>query len=319
MFEIWVGCFYVLVVLSSIAYEVGVWRGIMRVHIFDRPKVRRTFHWKHSNGLILALWASVMAMAALGTSLDNASYLFKCSYLLSAAAFVWSVGSWFTADALHRMGHKSRRQRRGLDPYSRPKYLVIKYGGLVLIAVVFVLFAELVAALALRKELQSLAGRLLPASDEMPSGACGRNLRDDEIVVFLGHGDAIRTNKFPEVIIVSKRFGPILSVDRSEDGTISVLLEIRGKDGRIVTEFTQDGFVVNPNNVLQMKREDRSSLVIVDEYGREVINARYLNRHAFRLNGTINYGDGQIPIALPNLVNICYETTDFGGPDVGIP
>ncbi len=46
----------------------------------------------------------------------------------------------------------------------------------------------------------------------------------------------------------------------------------------------KEGFVVNRNNFLEVKR-NKSSLKIIDEYGNEVLKVRYLNPSAISVSG----------------------------------
>lgn len=132
------------------------------LHIFDRPKVKKAFHWKNSNGLIFFLWGVVIAMVALGAGLDNAAYLFKWAYFFAVAAFVWSIGSWLTSDTVQSLQKPTRRQRRGLDHYSRWKCVLVKWGVAALIVVFFLGSLDFVSDIALRKALELLEGRLVP-------------------------------------------------------------------------------------------------------------------------------------------------------------
>jgi hypothetical protein len=54
-------------------------------------------------------------------------------------------------------------------------------------------------------------------------------------------------------------------------------------------------------------RKAKSTLVIVDEYGNEVLNANYLNRNAFILKGVLTYPDRDpIPISFaPRMRHMC--------------
>lgn len=84
------------------------WRILARhLRIFAHPEVRSLFHWQYSNGLILTLWGTVVAMVALAATLDNAPRLFNWAYFFAAAAFFWSLGSWLTSDKVQaHIGHR---------------------------------------------------------------------------------------------------------------------------------------------------------------------------------------------------------------------
>jgi len=158
----------------------------------------------------------------------------------------------------------------------------------------------------------------MPASDPMPT-QCGGNVQENELIVQMGGGTASRMSSFPHYIIYSSKYGQVLTVDRAEDGTISLFLEIRGLDNKVITRFDENGFVVNRNALFEMRRKDRSSLVIIDDYGKEVLNARYLNPHALRITGMINYAGAQVPLKLPNLPAVCLDTRGMTQVDMLIP
>lgn len=101
------------------------------------------------------------------------------------------------------------------------------------------------------------------------------------------HNAALITT-FPHTVIEvehDKVKTPVLSLARSQSGVITVLLDMRSKDGRIIARMDKDGFVVNRNNFLEMKK-DKSSLKIIDEYGSEVLKVRYLNPSAISVSGS---------------------------------
>lgn len=131
---------------------------------------------------------------------------------------------------------------------------------------------------------ESLRGKLVPGSEATPDNNCGP--LNGGILVMLGDEDqhnAAVVYRFPHTVLASQAFGPLVSLDK--DGEyIFVLLDIRSRDGRIVARINRDGWVVNRNNFLEMKR-DKSSLVVMDEFGVEVINVRYLNREAIAVKG----------------------------------
>jgi len=162
---------------------------------------------------------------------------------------------------------------------------------------------------------EALNGRLLPASDPMPD-LCknGRVLASDDVVIVLG-GNVFVTNKFPHVVVASTNGQKLVSMDRSADGSIVLLADIRSGDGRIITRLNQDGFVVNRSNYLSMKK-DKSSLVVEDEYGAEVLRARYMNRQAFSLDVTVRFIGGRVQMPDPSFTGNCAYHSH--GPDLTV-
>jgi hypothetical protein len=136
---------------------------------------------------------------------------------------------------------------------------------------------------------ESLNGSLIPGKEPTPKTSCG-DIPAGGALLTLGsedqHNGSIVT-KFPHIVLASRRNGvdsPVVTLDRDIKGTIFVLLDIRSRDGRIIARMDSDGFVVNRNAYLEMKK-DKNSLKITDEYGAEVLNVRYLNRSAISVSG----------------------------------
>jgi hypothetical protein len=152
---------------------------------------------------------------------------------------------------------------------------------------------------------EALDGKLIPGSEPTPSNACGEytsTLKDQTgprspILVLVGTNAAI-INKFPHTVLtVIDQSGrkPAIILDRSEDGSITVTMDVRSSDGRIIALLNKDGFVVNRNNYLKM-RKGKSNLIVIDENGDEVLNANYVNRQVFSLNGTLHYPGVSVPL-----------------------
>jgi hypothetical protein len=124
---------------------------------------------------------------------------------------------------------------------------------------------------------EGLSGKLFPASDPTPVGLCGGMLIPDDAVILMIDTNAYVVQKFPHPIFLSQSKGSILSLDRGADGALAIIMDLRSADGRIIVRLTDDGFVVNRNNYLEMKENDKSTLDIIDEYGRPILHVRYAN------------------------------------------
>lgn len=130
---------------------------------------------------------------------------------------------------------------------------------------------------------KSLRGRLLPGNEPV-TRMCGRIPIGAVVLLYGTDGSLIRN--FPHLVLVSEQFGPVISLNRSADGSITVFLDIRDSDRKIIARLDQDGFVVNRNNFLEMRR-DKSHLEVLDEYGDDVLSVDYMNLKNIRLNATI--------------------------------
>lgn len=158
---------------------------------------------------------------------------------------------------------------------------------------------------------ESLHGRLIPGSEPTPQNRC-RSVTAKELLVLWGvsgqEPNAQIVTHFPHVVLASQRFGPVLTLER-DGSSIVVFLDIRSNDGRVIARLNRDGWVVNRNNYLEMKK-DKSSLVVIDEFGHEVINVHYYNTHAILVSGQ--------NVGLRGMSGGCIET-EGGIADVLIP
>jgi hypothetical protein len=257
---------------------------------------RVLWDWKNAS------WGVAMMLALAGVMV--AIQQFAMFYLLLAISSLYCCGLWWKSGHVKR---KSRtRKRRSPRVASRPGQL----GGCVCILLLGGGVGWLAADYQIALELQSLQGRLYPASDPMPANNCG-SVPSDVVVLFMG-SNAVEVKTFPHPLI-RVRGTPVLSLDKSPDGYMAPILEMASDDGKLIVRLDRRGFVVNRNNYLTMKRPDRSTLVVVDQYGREVLNTRYLNERAFRVTGLLHYpGLGDIPIQSPHIFGACFMVGPHG-------
>ena len=87
------------------------------------------------------------------------------------------------------------------------------------------------------------------------------------------------------MVIKSERHGDVLTLTRQGNNAIAVNLDIRSGDGKVIVRMDRDGYVVNRNNILSIKK-NKSSLTVLDLYGREVLGIEYLNPNVIRMGGT---------------------------------
>jgi hypothetical protein len=147
-----------------------------------------------------------------------------------------------------------------------------------------------------------LTGKLLPASDPMPSTSCAPNLlRPGDVLLLLGKSTFI-ADTFPHTILrVSNR--NVLSIDRTTSGSFTLSVDVRGADNVEVFRLDRDGF--RAASGVHMLRPDKSTILFEDAYGKELMRARFLNPSAFSLSGSLdnlNFTGRRWPIVLsPNL------------------
>jgi hypothetical protein len=270
----------------------------------NRPGVHRLFHWKNSSGLIFFLWGTPIAMVSVGATLE-AIYLFTWAYFLAICAFLWTLGAWLTSDYLRKKEKPpTRRQRRGLDKCSRKSFLLWKWAVVGFIGIVFTGVLKSISGLKSSTELRLFKGILIPAGDPTPPNNCGV-IPKGGVILFYGD-DAAIVIQFPHTVLYSGSLGPLIVLFRSMD-TVWVAEDIRDPEGKIIAHLGGDGFVVNPNNIMSMNRPDRSTLRVTDQYGIKVLDIRYLNPEALRIDGSFYY-PGQkesTPLQLRSAHHIC--------------
>jgi len=131
-------------------------------------------------------------------------------------------------------------------------------------------------------------GILTPSNEPTPPIPCGSlSIPPDAITAVLEQGDLRGYAIFqslPHVIVESRSHGPVLSVDRTEQGNISVVLDLRSNDGKIIARVNKNGYVINRNNTLEI-RKDQHSLDVIDLYGIDVLSLRYLNPKTLLIKG----------------------------------
>jgi hypothetical protein len=278
--------------------------------MFGLPQdLKSVFHWKHSSWFI-----ALAAGAALTASLADK---FALSYIFLFVTAVLSVGCWLTSDTL------SRKRSSGMRLYSaNGTFLIVSDENLrrwqliptICILVFFLLGFWVIRYLQIQKELQAYVGQLVPASDPTPFNPCDP-IPPDYLTVFLGN-NAAATNHFPHVVLDVGGY-PLISLDRSMDGSVAVILTIRSPDGKIVVSMDTTGFTVNEHNQLKFNRPDRSTLTVMDQEERQWLYARYLNKHSFKLDGMIRIpGRGFLPLQLIGMERSC--AMSLNGIDISV-
>jgi len=154
-------------------------------------------------------------------------------------------------------------------------------------------------AIQTARELSELGGILIPANDPEAASPCGI-LNPDELALYVGNM-AAKAHRFPLTVLkIAQR--PAIVIDRNQDGSINLSMDVRTRDNRVVLRINRNGFEIAPGNYLAMKRPDRSTIIIEDPYGNKMM-IRYMNQHTFRASGKLSYVDrtidleGNIPIS----------------------
>jgi hypothetical protein len=246
------------------------------------------FNWKIVWGLVgttvLSLWQL---------------HLFGLVYGLIALALIAATGTWLTSDAVTARDPKRLLSSRRLNPREKAKaslvYVCWKWGGVVVIVVLAITTTAFIRSHEEQMILAQPSGLLEPASDPNPQACSHLVLPEGVSAVYMG-GSRFHASWFPHSPLLRQNNSPVLTIEKNERGNISLTLDIRSRDRKIVARIVKNEFEVNPNNALNRTRPDRSTLIVRDQEGVEVVNLRYLNPHAIRFSGLLYLSDPETRI-----------------------
>ncbi|HEY3615684.1 MAG TPA: hypothetical protein VGK96_02660 [Candidatus Sulfotelmatobacter sp.] len=234
-------------------------------------------------------------MLSIGASLAaTEKWLFITAYAFIVLAAFWTLGYWLTSDTLQKRDpRKWSRNRRKQSDLKRAIviYRFWMWGGVITCVAgvaLSVLFTNFVWE---RKELSELGGLLVPANDPNPSSYC--SLGANELGIEFGEMSA-KAKYFP-VDIIQLYGEPAVTIDKNQDGTINLSLELTGSDHKVMLSLDRNSFKIPPGNYLSMRRPDRSTVTIDDAYNNQV-RIRYLNPHYFSVKGRLMFGGETIDL-----------------------
>lgn len=293
----------------------------LRLRLF--PKI---FKWKY----FVVVWGSVLTLVGLAGDdwLDASRIWFAIAYLLGIMASVWTALTWLYSDLLKTKSplYGNRARRRRATPADIQTYKRIKWGGVVAVGIGWLCFTAIVVAIQikqekkmaqaeqarqmseLQEELKQLNGRVYPASDPTPEHRCGQVGKDD-LIVFAGSNVSI-SNKFPHTILRVKG-KDVLTVDKGGDGSLLISFDVLDREGKVIAQLRDGKYTLGPQRILPVPRKDRHSLTVIDEYGTEVLDLRYINPHTAMINAVLVYPDRE-PLRL-NETGIRYGGFSMSG------
>jgi hypothetical protein len=128
-------------------------------------------------------------------------------------------------------------------------------------------------------------GWLQPAKDPMPETGCGEIARNRAIVVLGTNGFLFNGgDKIPTV-----RVGTcdVVSMARSPEG-ILVNASVYSANGELAARVENNEWHLVPGQISYGKRPDRSTLIVLDKFGKEMLWVRFLNPRAVRVRGVFS-------------------------------
>jgi hypothetical protein len=155
------------------------------------------------------------------------------------------------------------------------------------------------------RQLAELDGRLYPADETTPANPCGESITDTEFVVLLG-ANAVKTSSFP-LTILNVDGQDRLVLERGDDGSIAVTVDIMSDDGSVIIRMTNGNFAIVPSDH-PMKQKDRNSLLMTDPSLTQMLTIRYVNRHTVWIDAVLRYPSLETPVI--------FSGSDSGAPTV---
>ncbi len=173
------------------------------------------------------------------------------------------------------------------------------------------LYAYQIIGPALPEETET-HGWLMPANAARPPSACDDMLSigyvprgghmiyvkpaDTDLILFGNLGVLHPTPG--QVLVLSIEGAPIVGIVNGQQGLL-VFAEIHNKAGLLVARIQMNEFHLMQSQISYTERRDRSSLVVYDPKGDEVLNVQFLNPHTFQILGKFYGADGTEVIATP--------------------
>jgi phosphate starvation-inducible membrane PsiE len=172
-----------------------------------------------------------------------------------------------------------------------------------------------------------LSGWLLPGTEKTPQQECLSlnelqhvvtglkpiEIPDDHLAVFFGGNVSVNKN-FPKTVIqVADK--PALVMEKNENGELAVTMDIFDSDPkpRLIARIEQNRFRINPNNYFDVKQsQDGSRLEVVDQQGTEVLDIRYLNKHAVRIKAVLYFPGVSDPLIIGD-ADLTWRHASFHG------
>jgi len=130
-------------------------------------------------------------------------------------------------------------------------------------------------------------GRLYPANEPTPPNPCRDSIQENDLVVLLG-ANAIRADRFP-LSIISVGGEDRLVLDRKDDESILISLDILDEGGSVLLRTTKGEFKIKPESLDSNKRKDRNSFEVTDSTGTQILTMRYVNKHTLWIDAVLRY------------------------------
>ena len=268
-------------------------RGFYQYSLKSYRPLQKFFHWQYSGVAITFLYAAALGAIGLATSYADAGYFFNWAYVFASLGFAWSLGWWLTSDILEKKRKPTRRQLRGLDPYTHKPFLASLAGGTVAASLVFFCACELIHGTSVRKRLQAYSDYLVPGDTATPDNVC-EVIPKGALRILLGPMAAWATS-FPSNVVVIDG-DSILSMNRTADGRISLSTDIYDENHDIIAEIKDNHYDVD-SSAFKVARDNLSDLSVFIRHDKEqVLDVRYLNPTTISIRGVFRSESSELKV-----------------------
>ncbi len=230
---------------------------------------------------------------------------FRLGIVALTLTAAWGIVAWLLSDELQKrkpqLPKKQRFEQIQKYKHARKRYLFWKFSIPLGALILLLLSAWFVDRKREQEMLSEFEGFLLPMDDPDPVSFC-RPTNIDALKIFVGPNE-VYSSKFPFVVL--RVYGKDrVVVDRDSDGRIALTVDIFDQQGKLIVSFEKGHFAVVQTNILDMKRPNRGTLIVRDQYKNQVLDVRYLNKRSLQISGLLRYPEvGAIPIEMTPLVS----------------
>jgi hypothetical protein len=240
-----------------------------------------------------------MACVGIATALDRSEFFFNWAYFFAICGLIWTLGYWLTSDTLEKIRKVMKQKIVRVGWFSVSRYEMWRWGGCILVMVVFVGSLYFVHGAEFRKILQSYNGYLVPGHESsppnscdwlrsvtMPTGVAGYPkylIPSDSLSVLLGPMTAI-SSQFPAIVITIDG-APILTMNKDSDGRVTVTTDIYDENQNVIATLDKNVYLVD-SSVFKLSRENVSDLGVVVRHNKEqVLHVHYFNSRTIAITG----------------------------------
>jgi len=215
---------------------------------------------------------------------------FALSYVLLAAATVWSLGALLSSSWL---------ANKKVDTKAGRPYRAWQVGTAALIVGFGIFCISKVYSIQIGRELSEMNGVLEPANAPDPPGPCNKD-HPSALKLYFGGMSAVTEGEGFVMIALpppksNEDYDPVLlGIDRLSDGNVALHANIFDRDGKPIARIDGNHFEISRNRLLDPlspPRKDRSTIVLTDEEG-NTLQVRFVNKHSISFQGKLYVRSG---------------------------